>query len=144
MTSWEIFESEAPELAAFVRERMHMKVSYLATLRPDGGPRVNPVTPWFAEGRLLVRMYPGSAKVRALARDARYSLHSAVPDDEGTGGEALLFGTAKVVDDPELLRSASDLVGFDPERYAVLEFDVDQMLATTYEGDETVRRRWPD
>ena len=144
MTGWETFETEAPELAAFVRERMHMKVSYLATLRPDGGPRVNPVTPWFAEGRLFVRMYPGSAKVRALARDPRYSFHSAVPDDEGTGGEALVMGTARVVEDPELVASAAKVVGFDPERYAVLEFDVDQVLATTYEGDETVRRRWPE
>ena len=76
MTGWEVFQAEAPELAAFVRERLDLRVSYLATLRPDGAPRVNPVTPWFAEGRLFIRMYPGS-------------------------GEALLFGTAAVVEDPQ-------------------------------------------
>lgn len=66
MTGWEVFQAEAPELAAFVRERLDLRVSYLATLRSDGAPRVNPVTPWFAEGRLFIRMYPGSVKVRAI------------------------------------------------------------------------------
>jgi Pyridoxamine 5'-phosphate oxidase len=142
MTRWERFEADAPELAAFVRERMNLRVSYLATLRPDGAPRVNPVTPWFTAGRLFIRMYPGSAKVRALVRDPRYSLHSAVPDDEGTGGEALLFGTAAVVEDPELLARAN-AERSNPDRYVVLEFDVDEAMSTTYEGDDTVRRRWP-
>jgi hypothetical protein len=36
------FEAEAAELAMFVRERMHLRVSYLATLRRGGVPRVNP------------------------------------------------------------------------------------------------------
>jgi hypothetical protein len=142
MARWEGFEAEAPELAAFVRERMDLRVSYLATLRPDGAPRVNPVTPWFTAGRLFIRMYPGSVKVRALERDARYSLHSAVPDDEGTGGEALVFGTAAMVEDPDLLTRAN-AGRSNPDRYVVLEFDVDEAMTTTYEGDDTVRRRWP-
>lgn len=142
MTRWESFEAEAPEVAAFVRERMDLRVSYLGTLRPDGAPRVNPVTPWFTAGRIFIRMYPGSVKVRALERDPRFSLHSAVPDDEGTGGEALLFGTAAVVEDQELLASAN-AERSDPERYVVFEFDVDEAMTTTYEGDDTVRRRWP-
>ena len=142
MTRWETFQAEVPELAAFVRERMNLRVSYLGTLRPDGGPRVNPVTPWFTAGRIFIRMYPGSVKVRALERDPRYSLHSAVPDDEGTGGEALLFGTAAVVEDPELLAKANQERS-NTERYVVLEFDVDEAMSTVYEGDNTVRRRWP-
>lgn len=142
MGTWETFERDAPDLSAFVRERMHLKVAYLGTLRADGGPRVNPVTPWFAAGRLFIRMYPGSVKVRALARDPRYALHSAVPDDDGTGGEAVVWGTASVVDDAELLASANQ-GRFDPHRYVVLEFGVDEVLITTYEGDDTIRRRWP-
>ena len=142
MGTWETFERDAPELAAFVRERMHLKVAYLGTLRADGGPRVNPVTPWFAAGRLFIRMYPGSVKVRALERDPRYALHSAVPDDDGTGGEAVVWGTASVVEDAELLAAANQ-GRFDPHRYVVLEFGVDEVLVTTYEGDDTIRRRWP-
>jgi hypothetical protein len=142
MARWDGFEAEAPELAAFIRERMDLRVSYLGTLRPDGAPRVNPVTPWFAAGGLFIRMYPGSAKVRALVRDPRYSLHSAVPDDEGTGGEALLFGTAAVVEDSERLAEAN-AERSNPDRYVVLEFDVDDAMSTLYEGDDTIRRRWP-
>jgi hypothetical protein len=142
MTRWDTFEAEAPELAAFVRERMDLRVSYLATLRPDGAPRVNPVSPSFTAGRLFIRMYPGSVKVRALERDPRYSLTSAVLDDEGTGGEALLFGTAAVVEDPELLAEANQQRS-NPERYVLLEFDVDEAVSTVYEGADTVRRRWP-
>jgi hypothetical protein len=142
MPRWEVFEAEAPELAAFVRERMDLRQCYLGTLRRDGGPRVNPVTPWFTAGRLFIRMYPGSVKVRSLERDPRYSLHSSVPDDEGTGGEALLFGTAAVVDDPGLLAEAN-AERSSPERYVVLEFEIDQVMTTVYEGDDTVRRRWP-
>jgi hypothetical protein len=142
MTGWGRFEEEAPELAAFVRERMDLRVSYLGTLRPDGAPRVNPVTPWFTDGRLFVRMYPGSVKVKALERDPRFSLHSSVPDDDGTGGEALLFGTAAVVEDPGLLAKAN-AERSNIERYVVLEFDVDEAMTTVYEGGDTVRRRWP-
>jgi hypothetical protein len=139
---WEAFEAEAPVLAAFIRERMDLRVSYLATLRRDGAPRVNPVTPWFTAGRLFIRMYPGSVKVRALERDPRYSLASAVPDEAGTGGEALVFGTAALVRDPELLARANKQRS-NPERYAVLEFDVDEAMSTVYDGDDTVRRHWP-
>ena len=142
MARWETLEAEAPELAAFVRERMDLRVSYLGTLRPDGAPRVNPVTPWFTAGRLFIRMYPGSVKVRSIERDPRYSLHSAVPDDEGTGGEALLFGTAAVVEDSERLAEAN-AERSNPDRYVVLEFDVDDAMSTLYEGDDTIRRRWP-
>lgn len=142
MADWEVFEREAPELAAFVRERMDMRVSYLGTLRVDGAPRVNPVTPWFGAGRLFIRMYPGSVKVRALERDPRYALHSSVPDDDGTGGESVVWGTASVVEDPDLLAAATRGLS-DPGRYVVLAFGVDEVLITTYEGDDTVRRRWP-
>jgi hypothetical protein len=85
-------------------------------------------------------MYPASVKVRALVRDPRYSLHSAVPDDEGTGGEALLFGTAAMVEDPELLAKANQERS-NPDRYVVLEFDVTEAMVTTHEGS-TVHRRW--
>jgi hypothetical protein len=83
---------------------MDLRVSYLSTLRPDGAPRVNAVTPWFIAGRLLfIRMNPGSVKVRGGGNQERPN----------------------------------------PYRYVVPEFDVDDAMSTVYEGDGTVRRRWP-
>jgi Pyridoxamine 5'-phosphate oxidase len=142
MGSWETFDEEAPELAAFVREQLSGPVAYLGTLRADGAPRVNPVSPWFATGRMFIRMYPGSVKVRSLERDARYALHSAVPDDLGTGGEVVVWGTASVVEDAELLAAANSAKS-EPGRYVVLEFDLDEVLVTVYEGDATSRQHWP-
>ena len=66
MVTWQAFETEAPELASFGRERIDRRVSFLATVRGDGGPRVHPVTPWILDGHLYVRMYATSPKVADL------------------------------------------------------------------------------
>jgi len=143
MGSWAAFEAASPELAAFAREHLDDRVAYLATLRADGSPRVNPVGPWIAADRLCIAMHPGSVKVRALARDPRYALHSAVPDMDGTGGEIVLWGTAAPIEHDDVLRAVMQ-GRYDPERYVVLAFGVDEVLVTTYEGDATLRRRWPE
>lgn len=41
-----------PELAAFGHERIGAGPSYLATVDANGLPRVHPVTPFVADGRL--------------------------------------------------------------------------------------------
>ncbi len=94
MVTWHAFEEEAPELASFGRERIDRRVSFLATIRGDGGPRVHPVTPWIAEGHLYVRMYPTSPKVADLERDPRFALHSMMDNDDGVGGEFAMHGLA--------------------------------------------------
>ena len=50
MASWSEFSKQAPELAAYGAKRLGGdRVAYLGTLRPDGGPRVHPVTPILGE-----------------------------------------------------------------------------------------------
>jgi hypothetical protein len=45
MASWTQFSEQASELAAYGAKRLGGGgVAYLGTLRPDGGPRVYPVT----------------------------------------------------------------------------------------------------
>ena len=141
MSSWGEFVRADPELSSFGRARLDGRVAFLATLRADGGPRVHPVSLWFAADRCLVRMYPSSPKVRDLERDARYAAHSLIVDDEGTGGEFAMRGDARAVADPDVLRlvNADKL---DPERYVVFELAVAEAIGTTYEGDETRRRRF--
>lgn len=142
MMSWGAFERADPELGSFGRARLTGRVAFLATLRADGGPRVHPVSPWFAADRCLVRMYPSSPKVHDLERDDRYAAHSLITDDEGTGGEFAMRGAARVVADPAVLglvNAGKD----DPERYVVFELAVSEAIGTTYEGEETVRRRFP-
>ncbi len=97
MVTWQAFETESAELAAFGRERIDRRVSFLATIRADGGPRVHPVTPWIFDGHLYVRMFDTSPKVADLTRDPRYALHSMMDNDDGIGGEFALRGRAELV-----------------------------------------------
>jgi len=144
MGTWEEFERSDAALAAFGRERIDRQVSFLATVRPDGGPRVHPVTPWIADGRLFVRMYRTSPKVTDLRGDARYALHSMMDNDDGVGGEFSLTGLAHEVDDPGATSTAfaaiGELVGERP--LTLFELGVDGAMTTQYVGEETQRRRW--
>jgi hypothetical protein len=143
MLTWQAFETESPELASFGRERIHRRVSFLATIRADGGPRVHPVTPWIFDGHLYIRMFDTSPKVADLTRDPRYALHSMMDNEDGDGGEFSLRGRAELIRDPDLVTEAFTAVADFTDRPLVLfEFLVDEVVTTTYDTDETERRRW--
>src|SRR2546430_14237638 len=94
MATWADFANAAPDLAAFGLERMKGRIVYQATLRLDGSPRVHPVSPWIAAGLLCVSFRATSPKLREVARDARYALHTAQPweDHMGEHGEFMARG----------------------------------------------------
>jgi hypothetical protein len=144
MVTWHAFEEEAPELASFGRERIDRRVSFLATIRGEGGPRVHPVTPWIADDHLYVRMYPSSPKAADLQRDPRFALHSMMDNDDGVGGEFALNGRANRVHDLETMSLAYAAIGGPgSERPLVLfELSVDEVLTTRYVEAEPERRRW--
>ena len=104
MTSWAEFERDQPTLAANVRSRFDArKHKTLATLRPDGAPRISGIEVEFADGRVYVGMMPGSVKLRDLQRDPRLALHSPTedpPEDAPGGwpGESKIAGRAVEVD----------------------------------------------
>jgi hypothetical protein len=79
VATWAKFANAEPDLAAFAWERMEGRIVYQATLRLDGGPRVHPVSPWLGAGLLCVSFRDTSPKMREVARDARYALHTALP-----------------------------------------------------------------
>ena len=88
MTTWDDFRRNAPEVAELGRALLYVHgpgLGYLATVRADGGPRVHPVCPVIAEGRLWIVVNPTSPKYHDLIREGRYALHSfsaAETDDE--------------------------------------------------------------
>lgn len=86
MATWTEFANAEPHLAAFALERMEGRIVYQATLRLDGGPRVHPVSLWLAAGLLCVSFRDTSPKIREVARDARYALHTAQPWEDHAGG----------------------------------------------------------
>src|ERR1700740_1653556 len=92
--TWQWFEDDAPELAAYGRERFQAGASYLATTRADGSPRVHPINPKVRGEHLSVYMLPNSPKAADLRRDPRFALHASVEDVHGGGGEFSIRGIA--------------------------------------------------
>jgi hypothetical protein len=139
MTTWGEFAAAHPSLAAFGADRLLRKApSYLATVRPDGGPRVYPVTPIISADHLFLFMEPTSPKGRDLRERAIYALHSAVPDNKGTGGEFYLRGSATLIEDQGLRAIAVSSASYKPlERYILFELHVAEARCNGY-GDVTL------
>jgi hypothetical protein len=94
--SWRLLEEEAPDLARVCRARLEEPgVALLGTLQQDGSPRIDPVEPCFDAGDLLLGAMRGSAKARALRRDARCVLHSTVSGPNTGEPDVKLFGHAE-------------------------------------------------
>jgi hypothetical protein len=143
--TWQALAIGAPELAACGADRLHDKVAYLATLKPDGAPRLHPVRPVVTAGHLFVFMELTSPKVRDLVRDARYVLHcTATGDQPWDLHEFAVDGTARRVDDEETRTIANAGSAFRrDERFVLFELNVDSASSTEYAADgRPHRRRW--
>ena len=142
MATWGEFERADAQLAAFGRERLDGRVCFHATLRRDGSPRVHPVEPWVAAGLLMVRFRRQSPKVREVAHDARYALHSPMDNPDGVDGEFLVRGWMEQIspDHP----AAIEIARATPTPLAFYALSVEEVVGTTYEGADRdpVYRRW--
>ena len=143
MATWAEFASAEPDLAAFARERIEGRIVYQATLRLDGGPRVHPVSPWIAAGLLCVSFRDTSPKLREVARDARYALHTAQPWDDHVGefGEFMARGWLEQIGASHPAARARP--GQTP--YGLVHYlcSIEEAVATEYSDDEMpVYRRW--
>lgn len=74
----------------------------LATLRSDGYPRICPLEPRMFEDELWIAGMPDTLKFRDLARDPRFSLHTATVDTHVSDGDAKLWGVVHDVLDKAL------------------------------------------
>lgn len=142
MTSWQEFSQEAPEIAEFGKARLQSGVAYLGTLRADGGPRVHPVTPIVGEA-LFLFMEPTSPKGKDLQRDSRYTLHCAVENMEGGGGEFYVRGHGSLVTDPTIRQQAVQAAAYTPrERYILFVLSVESAFMNVYSESGPNVRRW--
>lgn len=141
--SWKALEEGNPDLAQYGRQRFSNGVAYLGTVTSKGAPRVHPVTPIIGQGRLFLFMEPTSPKGNDLKRGSRYALHAAVEDTEGGGGEFLVTGNGRLVEDPETRALAVKASSYDPaDRYILFELSVDSALGFIYKPEEKVRLHW--
>jgi hypothetical protein len=141
MADWADIDAE---LAAFGAERLAAGPCYLATVADDDLPRVHPVTPFVGEGRLWVFMEPTSPKGRDVQERHGFALHTSVPDNAGTGGEFLVRGTGRLVEDAEVRARAAAACPYKPaDRYVLYELSpVDARSVVYGGGGKPVTRRW--
>ena len=146
MIPWSEFAAASSDLAAFGSRRLEGRIAYLATIRSDGAPRVHPVSPFIAKGRLFVYMEPVSPKAHDLARDGRFALHCVVEDNSGGEGEFLITGcTEKVIDQGarRLAFEGAAAAGYKPDnRYVLFELKISAAMSTVYEDGKARRVRW--
>lgn len=146
MATWGEFEEAAPEIAVVGRELLEKHVmAYLATTRPDGSPRVNPVSPFILNGRLFVSTPRTSPKGRDQARDGRYMMHMLPGEDDA---EFSVRGTVREVPPGPLL----DIVLAQGPHWVkahdfIFEYDVQEAATAYWEnvgqpGTYPVRRTW--
>jgi hypothetical protein len=141
--TWEEFEKEQPEMAAFGLDRFKFQVMYLATVKPDSYPRIHPFTPFVSAGRLFAYMEPSSPKGKDLQRNGRYAMHSLVTDMDGSNGEFQISGDAQLVTDAELMQLAAASCPYRPrDRYVLFEFRIGTCLTNYYTDGRPHPKRW--
>ena len=134
---------EDPKLAEFGQSRFASRVAYLATVRKNRSPRVNPVTPIIAYRDLYVFMGHTSPKGFDLKRNGLLAMHASVENEDGGQGEFYIAGRAYLVEDKLVRSSTVKHAGCDvDENYVLFRFSIDEALGAVYKGDETIRHRW--
>jgi hypothetical protein len=142
MTTWQEFAQQAPELATFGKSRFQSEVAYFATLRPDGSPRVHPVTPIIGE-QLFLFMEPTSPKGKDLQRDGRYMLHCSVENSSGGGGEFYVRGRATLSTDPRMRETATHVSPYKPaDRYILFVLTIEFAFMNVYTDGKASPRSW--
>jgi len=170
VATWAQFEREAPEVAEVATRlwpgplALHrygslpdgvswFAISYLGTVRRDGGPRVHPFCPILADGRLFAAIPRSSPKGGDLRRDPRCVIHALPGADDD---ELSIRALAREVSSDESLRAAIraviartevggmiESVAQDP----LFEFDLRQVDVARWvdigqPGTHAVRRQW--
>lgn len=109
MLTWNEFATAKPDLAEAGRSLFYQHgvgLAYLATVRPDGGPRLHPMCPIFDADGLSAFIVP-SPKQADLLRDGRFAMHSfPCPDNEDA---FYIAGIANLIDDGRLRSVVAEL-----------------------------------
>lgn len=143
VATWGELGALCPDLTDGGRQLLYQHgvgLAFLATIRPDSGPRLHPFCPLFTDESVFGFIIP-SPKQRDLRRDGRYALHSfPTPDNEDA---FYLTGRATVVVDPtvrtalgeQFVSERAELgVPFPSEDDMLVAFDIASCLLTRTTG----------
>ena len=133
MAAWAQFAAAAPAIAALgLKQFEKFHIAYLATVRKDGAPRVHPVSPIIADGRLFVATAPTSPKRLDQVRDGRYVIH-ALPGKNDA--EFLIRGRSRRVRDEATQAAVTDAAGHTVRDHDwILEYDVQEAMMAYWEN----------
>ena len=140
MASWNDFAAAEPEMAEKGRALLYQRgdgEGFLATVAPNGTPRIHPLNAGVVDGRLLVFVQDFSAKARDLAANPHYALHA--HQDPEHPGEFLVRGETRLVTDHDVRGSAAGQWFFTvKDDYPLYELQIAHALLGEREADE-----WP-
>ena len=146
MAAWGEFAVARPEMAEVLLKLMDwIPITYLATVRRDGSPRVHPVCPIIAGRRMFVATAPTSPKRLDLLSDGRYAMH-ALPGKRDD--EFYITGRAALVEDETTRALVTGTAKHEvrPEDW-IFEFDIEHAMTAYWEkrgqpGTYAVRQFW--
>ena len=149
VVTWGEFASRAPELARAGEELLRaFTLAYVATVRPDGAPRVHPMTITLHDGGLYVFPVRSTPKARDFDRDGRYALHAFPRFRDGTlatyvDDEFTCAGRAVPISDRDVrervAKAHNDSVG---DRDALMRLDLDRAHHKTRVDGVARYSRW--
>lgn len=145
--AWGEFEKIRPDLASAGQRLFYqhgLGLGFLATVRPDGGPRVHPMCPILTPDGLFALIVPGP-KLRDLRRDPRYAMHCETSPPPKIDDAFYITGIARENRDRSLWdRVAHQFLaernldspweGF--EAQTLFEFTIDRCLVTMTEAED--------
>ena len=147
MLTWGEFVKVQPDLARVGHRLLRafdVGLGFLATTRPDGGPRVHPICPLLTEDGLFAFVVPGP-KLSDLRRDRRYALHCETFPPPQQDDAFYVTGSARERPEGELRKRLADqfvaerdwLDEAPPEldEQPVIEFLIERCLLTLTEPD---------
>jgi hypothetical protein len=145
---WPEFADARPDLAQPGRALLYqfgVGLGFLATTRPDGGPRLHPMCPIVGPAGLYACIVP-SPKARDLRRDGRYALHSFPCEDNEDA--FVCHGRVQTESDPDVravlgatfVSERADIgVPFPADDDLLVEFLLESCLPTTTAGHGDLR-----
>jgi Pyridoxamine 5'-phosphate oxidase len=144
VVTWKEFAAAAPGLAdvgGTLLNQFGVGLAFLATVRPDGAPRLHPVCPVLCEERLFVLITPDSPKRYDLARDGRYALQT-FPQPKAGSDEFYVAGIARQIDDAATRDAVVKACRHQAAAAEVLfELTIDRVMHTRWEHALTPQMR---
>jgi len=141
---WDHFAQQAPALAARILDVLTSHPHHVvATIGPDGAPRVGGTNLYVTDGELWMGMMPQARRIADLRRDPRCAVHSAPLDEQLERPDVRLELSAREFSTDRFTHLLHAIGHPDPEAAGVgFALDVRRAVVVTVEGDRLVLDVW--